>query len=97
MSRIDCEAARDDIDAFVIGALDADERTPFEEHVASCADCARLVEQARGGGDAVALTVPLVPASGALKARVLASAAVLGSEQRTPRPIGRRSRLLGLR
>ncbi|MHB8516314.1 MAG: zf-HC2 domain-containing protein, partial [Dehalococcoidia bacterium] len=49
MMRIDCALARDDVDAYVVGALDADELPAFEAHLAACADCARLVEQARGG------------------------------------------------
>ncbi len=85
MMRIDCAAARDDIDAYALGALDADEAPAFEAHIAACAECARLVKQARDGAAALALAVPLVPASAALKARVMASAAVLSSPGDRPR------------
>jgi len=79
MNRIDCETARDNIDAYAIGALDADEAPALEQHVASCGECARLLAEAREGSAAVALTVPVVAATSALKARVMASAAVLAS------------------
>ncbi|MDE3096150.1 MAG: anti-sigma factor [Chloroflexota bacterium] len=85
MMRIDCAAARDDIDAYALGALDADELPAFEAHIAACADCSRLVGQARDTAAALALAVPLVPASAALKARVMASAAVLSSPGDRPR------------
>ena len=77
MIRIDCEAARESMDAYAIGALDADETPAFEEHIAACAGCARELRDVSAGSTAVGLSVPLVPASSALKARVMASAAVL--------------------
>ncbi|MBF6600212.1 MAG: anti-sigma factor [Dehalococcoidia bacterium] len=86
---IDCETARESIDAYVIGALDSDELPAFRAHVAACDACAHLIEEARDGAAAVALSVPLVPASSALKARVMASAAVLTPRARRPRPIAR--------
>lgn len=89
MSRMDCDTARENIDAYAIGALDADEAPALEAHLAACAECAQLSEQARDGATAVALSVPIVPASAALKARVLASATVLASEGRQPIPIAR--------
>jgi hypothetical protein len=60
--RIDCEAARDAVDAWALGALDADERRPLEAHLATCAACAGAADQAR---------------EASLKSRVIASAAVL--------------------
>jgi anti-sigma-K factor RskA len=92
MMRIDCDVVLDNLDAYAIGALDADEVPAFEAHLAACPECVALLEEARQGAAAIALTVPIVPGSAALKARVMASAAVLSSEQRTPRPIRRMSR-----
>ncbi len=40
---MDDRTAHEDLDAFVIGALDARERTSFEGHLASCDSCARGV------------------------------------------------------
>jgi Anti-sigma-K factor rskA/Putative zinc-finger len=83
--QMDCETAREHIDAYAIGALDTDEARALGAHLAACTKCTLLAEQARDGGTALALTVPLVSSGPALKARVLASAAVLsdvGSRRR---------------
>ncbi|MDP9236492.1 MAG: anti-sigma factor [Chloroflexota bacterium] len=77
MMQMDCETARGQIDAYAIGALDAEEVRALEAHLVTCADCTMLAERAREGGTALALTVPLVSSGPALRARVLASAAVL--------------------
>jgi anti-sigma factor RsiW len=62
----------------VIGALDADEAYALEAHLLDCPACARLVEEVRAEATtALALTAPLTASSAALKARVMASAAVL--------------------
>jgi anti-sigma-K factor RskA len=86
LMQMDCTAAREDIDAHAIGALDAAEAGALETHLARCADCAQLADEARDGVLALALTVPLASGGQALKARVLASAAVLGDVNRRGRP-----------
>jgi hypothetical protein len=78
----DCEAAREDIDAYAIGALDVDEARALEAHLAGCEECAGLLEEARESGTALALSVPLVSSGPTLKARILASAAVLTPQTR---------------
>jgi len=76
--QMDCRAVHDDIDAYVIGALDADEAQALAAHLVGCAACASLVEEARADATtALALSAPLTVSSPALKARVMASAAVL--------------------
>jgi hypothetical protein len=74
---MDCATARDNLDAYAIGALDAEEARALEAHLAECAECRRLEMEVREAGTALSLTVPLVSSGPALKARVLASAAVL--------------------
>lgn len=82
--QLDCEAARDLIDGYAIGALDGDEARALESHVAGCDECARLVREASETGPlAMALSAPLVSSSPALKARVMASAAVLAEPRRS--------------
>ncbi|MBI5284989.1 MAG: anti-sigma factor [Chloroflexi bacterium] len=81
----DCTAARENIDACAIGALDADEARSLEAHLAACDDCAELLDHAAQGGVALALAVPLQAAGPALKARVLASAAILSDAARPQR------------
>ncbi|MEX2247951.1 MAG: anti-sigma factor [Dehalococcoidia bacterium] len=84
--RMDCEAAREHIDAWALGALDTDERIAFDAHLATCTACPDLAERARDGGTAVALAVPLKTASPSLKARIMASAAVLAGVSRRRSP-----------
>ena len=79
---IDCDAARENIDAFALGALDADEAPELEEHLRTCIACARELRGARETAASLSLTAPMVPAAAALKARVMASAAVLSPGQR---------------
>lgn len=67
-----CDNVRDDIDACAIGALDRDEARRLEQHVAGCADCRRLLDDARGTAAALALSVPLIPAVPTLKAHLMA-------------------------
>jgi anti-sigma-K factor RskA len=83
--QMDCEAVRDNIDAWALGALEAGEARALEAHVAGCAACAALAGAAREGAASLALAVPLVSASPALKARVMASApAFAGIPARAP-------------
>jgi hypothetical protein len=86
LMRLDCNEARENVDAHAIGALDAAEASALDAHLAGCPDCARLAGEARDGVVALALTVPLASGGQALKARVLASAAVLGNVSRGRRP-----------
>ena len=75
--RLDCEEAREHIEAYALGALDADETRPFEEHIASCAECTALLDAAENDASALGLAVPVVAAPSELKARTLAAASIL--------------------
>jgi hypothetical protein len=84
---VDCETVRDDLDAWAIGALDADDAAAVEAHLASCAECAALAGQAAEEAGALALAVPLVRAPEALGSRILAAAQAIerpGSHARRP-------------
>ncbi len=48
------------VPAFVLGALDADEAARTESHLASCKQCARVLQEYRHVADALALSVPVV-------------------------------------
>ncbi|MBI5287387.1 MAG: anti-sigma factor [Chloroflexi bacterium] len=78
---MDCEGVRENIDAWALGALDADDARQLERHLAGCAECPTLAAAAQEAASAVALAVPLRSASSSLKARLLAGAAVLGDER----------------
>jgi hypothetical protein len=85
--RFDCEAARDHIDAWAIGALDPDERRALDAHIATCADCARDAHLARDAAASIGMAVPMLASSAALKPRVMGAAAVLtraGRDRATP-------------
>ena len=75
--RMDCEIARENMDAWALGALDAYDARSLESHVAGCVDCARLADAAREHAAMIAMAVPLSAASSTLKARVMASAQAL--------------------
>ena len=75
--RMDCEAARENMDAWALGALDAYDARSLESHIAGCADCAPLADAAREHAAMIAMAVPLAAASSTLKARVMASARAL--------------------
>jgi hypothetical protein len=77
-----CEAIREELDAWAIGALDAGDARTVERHFATCEECAPHVDAARAAAAAIALTAPLRPASSSLKARVMAGAAVLDEPRR---------------
>jgi hypothetical protein len=73
----DCARAREQLDAWALGALDVDELRSFEAHVESCDECSALADEARDVAHAVAFAAPLRQPTAALKPRVLAAAAVL--------------------
>ncbi len=75
--RMDCETAREHLDAWALDALDAYDVRAIESHIASCADCAALADSARDHAAMVGMAVPLHAASSTLKARVMASARAL--------------------
>jgi len=81
MPMVECEGFREDIDAWALGALEADEASQLERHLAACDECSRLAEGAREAAGSLALAVPLQAASSSLKAKVMAGAAVLAEER----------------
>ncbi len=74
---MDCEAAREHIDAWALGALDVDDERALKAHLSTCAACTRLADEARETAASLALAVPLTASSATLKSRTMASAAVL--------------------
>ena len=67
-----CEQFRELIEAFALGALDADERVALDVHLASgCTDCAQSVEEARLAVSHLAYLAPEEMPSSALKDRLM--------------------------
>jgi len=62
----------EDFDLLALGALEGDERQAIEAHVASCADCARKLAEARGRVAMLALAAPEAAPSAAAKQRLMA-------------------------
>jgi anti-sigma-K factor RskA len=67
-----CGQFRELIEAYALGALDAEERTAFEAHLATgCKDCAQAVEEARWLVNQLAYLAPNAAPSDMLKARLM--------------------------
>lgn len=74
---LDCDAVRDDLEAWALGALEPDEAAAIEAHLASCPACAAAAGETTRAAGALGLAVPLVRAPEAVAARILAAAQVL--------------------
>jgi anti-sigma-K factor RskA len=67
-----CEQFREWIEAYALGALDAEERAAFEAHLAAgCAECAKKVDEARWLVSQLAYAAPEAAPSEMLKGRLL--------------------------
>lgn len=67
-----CDQFRDSIEAYAIGALDAEERAALEAHLATgCGDCAKGVEEARWLVSQLAYSAPDATPSDMLKGRLM--------------------------
>jgi anti-sigma-K factor RskA len=79
-----------DYDLYALGALKAEENAAIESHVASCAECAHKLAEARGRVALLALSVdPVEPAPGvkeSLMRQLMASAEGHETWQRAPEP-----------
>jgi len=74
----------EDFDLLALGALDGEEKQALEAHVASCADCARKLAQARGRVALLALGAPQKAPSPAVKQRLMAQ--IRGAASEPPAP-----------
>jgi anti-sigma-K factor RskA len=81
MMEQDCQKTRELLEAYALGALEADERTAVERHLETCADCRaladELVDTAHKLPLALAAVSPLRPPA-ALKGRLLGQLAPAG-------------------
>ncbi len=67
-----CDQFRELIEAYALGALDLDERSQLEAHLATgCPDCAKAVEEARWLVCQLAYTAPEAAPSDMLKGRLM--------------------------
>jgi anti-sigma-K factor RskA len=67
-----CEQFKESVEAYALGALDAEERAAFEAHLATdCADCTKDVEEARWLVSQLAYLAPEAEPSDMLKGRLM--------------------------
>jgi anti-sigma factor RsiW len=91
MIQAECEAVREELDAWALGALDAEDLRRLERHLVECSACTEYADIAQETAGAIAFAVPLHAASSSLKAKVIAGAAVLQEVPSATRVRARRS------
>jgi hypothetical protein len=91
MVQANCDAVREELDAWALGALDTEDLRRVERHLSECAECPAFADEAREIAGSIALAVPLHTSSSALKAKVMAGAAVLEEVPRARKQAPRRS------
>jgi anti-sigma factor RsiW len=67
------ETYRDDVGAFLLGALEPAEQAEFERHLAGCLECRAEVEELRVAADALPRSVDPFPAPPSLKRSLMAA------------------------
>jgi len=77
------EAFRDAVAAYALDALDAEERGPFEAHLATCAECQRELAELRRVTAGLGLSVDPIAPPESLKARTLARATAQSQRARS--------------
>ena len=87
-----CQEINEDLEAFVLGALEPRRERRIDAHIERCEECARLVRDYRLAAEQMALDVPLYRAPARLKDRIMA--AIGAAPTLRPRSL-LRMRLLG--
>ncbi len=92
---MDCERVRELLDAFALGAAEADEATAIEEHVADCVRCWSSLNEAQQTAASIALSTAFQRAPQSLRSRILAETE-RGESQAAPKLLQLARRLLPL-
>jgi hypothetical protein len=69
---MDCKQVKELLDAYSLGAAEADEATALEEHMADCVRCWPSFDEAQRAAAAIALSVTLQRAPDSLREEILA-------------------------
>src|SRR6266540_3393155 len=100
MEERECTKTRELLEAYALGALDAEERTQVESHLGTCARCRRLADEllevahALPGALAAASDVRVPPSLKSQLLRVLPGRSKVTSVARVPGPASGRRRWL---
>lgn len=85
-----CEQFREWVEAYALGALDADERAALDAHLASgCMDCARAAEEARDLVSYLAYLAPDQIPAPTVKDRLMRTVLAEARALRSPVPVSR--------
>lgn len=76
----------EDFDLYALGALEGEEKQAIEAHVASCAECAGKLAEARGRVALLAFAAPVVAPSPGVKQRLMAQVRAESSASASPAP-----------
>ncbi len=71
MMDMDHTSYREEIGAYILGALTDDEREAFEQHLEDCVECRAEIEQLRPAADALPRSVEQVEPPGSLKTSLM--------------------------
>jgi hypothetical protein len=82
-----CEQLRDLAPEIALGTLDGEERAEALRHLATCADCRRLVDQLSEIADQLLMLAPVQEPPAGFESRVIEA---LGLQRRPPRRVTRR-------
>ncbi|KKL49061.1 hypothetical protein LCGC14_2319290, partial [marine sediment metagenome] len=69
---MDCDQVGELLDAYALGAAEADEAARLEEHVADCVRCWSSLNEAQQAAAAIALSTAFQRAPASLRNRILA-------------------------
>jgi anti-sigma-K factor RskA len=83
---MECEEARDQIEAYALGAVERKEARRLESHLKSCPECRSRSEEAAETVGLLGLSVPLHRADPSLRSRLLARIGVRADREEAVRP-----------
>jgi anti-sigma-K factor RskA len=84
---MECEEARDQIEAYALGAVERKEARRLESHLKSCPECRSRAQEAAETVGLLGLSVPIRRADPSLRSRLLARIGVRTESEKVARPL----------
>jgi anti-sigma factor RsiW len=84
---MECEEARDQIEAYALGAVERKEARRLESHLKSCPECRSRSQEAAETAGLLGLSVPLRRADASLRSRLLGRIGVRAEREEAVRPL----------